>query len=73
MARENVRIREEYGCPPDSLDPLRRFTGRALRQLEKLLVRGKCDLFPASWTLRKHLKASTSFASNLDFDRLKGP
>lgn len=74
MARENVRIREEYGCPPDSFDPARRVLGRALRQLEKLLVRGKCDLFPASWTLRKHMQAATSFNSNLDFDRLeKGP
>lgn len=74
MARENERIRTEYGCPSDSLDRVRQFIGRSLRQLEKLLVRGRCDLHPASWTLRKYMHQTNRFDSNIDLERLeKGP
>jgi hypothetical protein len=72
MARENIRIREEYGCAPGGLDRVRKIVWRAFRQVQKLLVRGKCDLFPATWTLRREMKPATSFSSNIDFDRLEG-
>jgi glycosyltransferase involved in cell wall biosynthesis len=70
MARENGIIRAEYGCPDDGWDGLRRFYGRAKRQIQKLALRGKCDLFPASWTLKRHMKEATNFKSNIDFDKL---
>lgn len=70
MARENILIRAENGCPNDGWDPLRRFYGRAKRQLQKLAIRGKVDVFPASWTLKRHMKEATNFKSNFNVDEM---
>lgn len=68
MARENKIIRAEYGCPDDEWDRFRRIYGRIKRQFQKLAIRGKFDLFPASWTLKKHMKERTNFKSHIQLD-----
>ena len=45
---------------------------RAKRQAQKLIYRGKIDLRSGSSILKKHMKASTSFTSNISMERLEG-
>ena len=47
-----------------------RVYARLKRQLEKLLIRGKCDLIPGGLLLKKHLREKTSFSSNIGVDKL---
>jgi hypothetical protein len=70
MARESEQIRKEYGVPGGILGRLLGIYARAKRQVEKLLVRGTCDLIPGRWHLRKHLRAKTQFSSNIGVDKL---
>jgi hypothetical protein len=43
---------------------------RFKRQLEKLFILGKCDLIPGGRHLKRHLRAQTSFSSNIGVDKL---
>jgi len=70
MARESELIRKEYGLPGGLLGKVLREYARLKRQAEKLLIRGKCDLIPGDFLLRKHLRAKTSFSSNVGVDKL---
>jgi hypothetical protein len=38
---------------------------RARRQFQKIRYRGKMDVMPGTWYLRKHMKDKTSFTSNI--------
>ena len=70
MARESAALRKEHGCPMGLLGKVFRFVYRLKRQGQKLLYRGKCDLMPGTWYLRRHMKAKTNFSSNIGLDRL---
>jgi len=70
MAKESAAIRKEYGVPGGSLGSLLGTYARLKRQLEKLLIRGKCDLLPGNLLLKKHLREKTSFSSNIGVDKL---
>jgi glycosyltransferase involved in cell wall biosynthesis len=70
MAREGAIIRRAHGVPDGARGKLLRVRYRLKRQAQKLRYRGKCDLIPGSWILRKHMKASTSFTSNIPMERL---
>jgi glycosyltransferase involved in cell wall biosynthesis len=70
MGRESVAIRKEYGVPGGRLAPFLLHYARIKRQLEKLLLRGKCDLIPGNLLLKKHLRARTNFSSNIGVDKL---
>jgi len=70
MAQETARIRREYGVPGGWVGRLLNHYARAKRQVEKLLLLGKCDLVPGRWLLRKHMREQTEFSSNLDLDKL---
>jgi glycosyltransferase involved in cell wall biosynthesis len=70
MARESAVIRKEYGVPGGSLGELLRQYARFKRQIEKLLIRGRCDLIPGGLLLKKHLREKTSFSSNIGVDKL---
>ena len=63
--REGNIIRREHGVPEGPRGTLLRATYRIKRQLQKLRYRGKCDLVPGTWILRKHMKAKTNFTSNI--------
>ena len=70
MARESELIRKEYGLPGGFLGRVLGVYARLKRQVEKLLIRGKCDLIPGGWLLKKHLRDKTSFSSNIGVDKL---
>jgi glycosyltransferase involved in cell wall biosynthesis len=70
MAVESARIRQEYGVPGGAVGKCLMAYARIKRQAEKLLFRGKCDLVPGNWRLKKHLREKTKFASNIGVDKL---
>lgn len=70
MQRESVQIRREYGMPLGWVGYLLGKYARIKRQVEKILVLGKCDLIPGSWHLKKHLRPKTDFSSNIGLDKL---
>lgn len=67
--REAAMVRREHGVPEGIRGKALRAAYRAKRQLQKLRYRGKCDLVPGTWILRKHMKAKTSFTSNIPQER----
>jgi len=70
--REVDRICEEHGAGSGALGQAQRAVYRAKRQLQKLVYRGKVDLRPGHWVLKKHIKGSTSFTSNIPQERFSG-
>ncbi len=70
MAKENAILRKEHGCPGGLAGKALRAVYRVKRQAQKLIYRGQCDLIPGTWHLRKHMKAKTSFTSNIGLDEL---
>jgi len=70
MARESAAIRKEYGVPGGLVGGALIIYARFKRQIEKLLIRGKCDLIPGNLHLKKHLREKTSFSSNIGVDKL---
>jgi glycosyltransferase involved in cell wall biosynthesis len=70
MAKESARIRQEYGVPGGRLGKLLQVYARIKRQIEKLLIRGKCDIIPGNLLLRRHLRKKTTFSSNIGVDKL---
>ena len=70
MARESAILRREHGCPDGFAGKAFRIAYRLKRQFQKLLYRGKCDLVPGTWHLRRHMKARTNFSSNIGLDQL---
>ena len=71
MAREAARIREEYGVPGGWVGTLLGHYARGKRQVEKLVLLGKCDLVPGRWRLRRHMQSQTKFSSNIGLDKLE--
>lgn len=67
--REAQIIRREHGVPQGARGKMLRVAYRIKRQLQKLRYRGKCDLIPGNWILRKHMKTKTSFTSNIPQER----
>lgn len=67
--REAAIVRREHGAQEGWRGQVLRALYRAKRQLQKLRYRGKCDLVPGTWHLRKHLKGKTSFTSNIAQER----
>lgn len=77
VARNNARewrlIREEYGARFDLPGRCVSFYYRAKRQWQKLLHRGKIDLVPGTWKLRKIMVEQTNFKSNIDMTKWNSP
>lgn len=71
--REWNRIRAEHGVPLDWRDKVLRPLYRGKRQWQKLLYRGRIDLIPGSWILRRIMKPKTSFTSNIDMSKWNQP
>jgi len=70
-AREAGVIRREYGNPGGLLGRILQVCYKAKRQFQKLRYRGRCDLVPGTWHLRKHRQARTQFSSNVGLDNLE--
>jgi Glycosyltransferases, probably involved in cell wall biogenesis len=70
MAKESAVIRKEYGVPGGRVGKALGTYARLKRQVEKLLIRGKCDFVPGNALLKKHLRQKTSFSSNIGVDKL---
>jgi len=67
MARESLLIRQEYGIRGGLIGKLLGYYARIKRQVEKLVILGKCDLIPGTWHLKRHMRAKTEFTSNTQF------
>jgi len=65
MARELLAIRREHGFPAGWRGQAVAAFARVKRQWQKLCYRGKFDLIPGRWILRKHMKERTSFSSRI--------
>ncbi|PWU17910.1 MAG: glycosyl transferase [Verrucomicrobia bacterium] len=70
MARETDRIRAEYGVPTGWVGKALGNYARIKRQIEKLVLLGKCDLLPGRLLLRRHMREQTEFSSNIGVDKL---
>ncbi len=70
MGQETTRIRREYGVPVGWVGWVLRLYARVKRQAEKLVLRGKCDVVPGRWLLRRHMQEQTHFSSNIELDKL---
>jgi glycosyltransferase involved in cell wall biosynthesis len=67
--REATIIRREHGVPDGFRGKVLRAAYRLKRQWQKLRYRGRCDLVPGTWHLRKHMQQKTSFTSNIPQER----
>lgn len=70
MAKEWLAINKEHGFPGGLLGQLLRILYRGKRQLQKLCYRGKCDLVPGHWILRKHMREKADFTSNIGVGKI---
>lgn len=70
MAKETACIRREYGVPGGWIGGVLGYYARLKRQVEKLVLLGKCDLIPGRWLLRRHMREKTQFSSNIQLDKL---
>lgn len=70
--RETAAIAREYGKPDGWLGRVYWAAFRLKRQWQKLIYRGRIDLIPGYWMLRKHMKQQTSFTSNIDMSKFEG-
>src|SRR5438132_8103409 len=70
MRREYRAIRKEHGFPDGTVGKLLGLFARIKRQSQKLFYRGKLDLVPGKWFLRKHMRDKTVFSSNVGIDKL---
>jgi len=70
MMEETAKIRREYGHCGGRRGEWLRIIFKAKRQLQKLILRGKCDLIPGTWRLKSHLRERTEFSSNAGLDKL---
>jgi hypothetical protein len=71
MRQESARIRAEYGVSGGWLGRMLFHYGRIKRQLQKLILLGKCDLTPGRRHLDQHMRAKTEFSSNIGLDKLE--
>jgi glycosyltransferase involved in cell wall biosynthesis len=69
-AREYLAIREEHGAPGGFAGRWLSFFARVKRQYQKLRHRGKLDVIPGKWFLKKHFRDKTEFSSNIGVDKL---
>jgi glycosyltransferase involved in cell wall biosynthesis len=70
MQQEYLAIRKEHGFPGGVAGKFLELFARIKRQFQKLLYRGKLDLIPGKWFLKKHMREKTTFSSNIGLDKL---
>ena len=70
MKREMATICEAHGVPGGIRGRALRAIYRMKRQCQKLAQRGRCDLIPGAWILKRHMREATSFTSNIPMEKL---
>jgi glycosyltransferase involved in cell wall biosynthesis len=70
MQKESLQIRGEHGVPAGVWGRAFSYCFRGKRQFQKLFYRGKCDLIPGRWLLRRHMHERARFSSNSGVDKL---
>jgi glycosyltransferase involved in cell wall biosynthesis len=70
MKKEVSAICREYGTPGGVRGWMLQRYARFKRQVQKLVLLGKCDLVPGRWYLRRHMRKRTQFSSNIGLDKL---
>lgn len=70
MQKESLQIRKEHGFPGGAWGRVLANCYRAKRQWQKLYHRGKCNIIPGRWLLRKHMHERARFSSNSGVDNL---
>jgi glycosyltransferase involved in cell wall biosynthesis len=70
MKKEGTKIRRDHGVPGGIPGKIMYHLMRIKRQIQKLIYRGKCDLIPGAFILRKHMRPRTSFKSNIPIEKL---
>jgi glycosyltransferase involved in cell wall biosynthesis len=70
MKKEGTKIRRDHGVPSGITGKIMNNLMRLKRQVQKLIYRGKCDLIPGTFILRKHMRPRTSFKSNIPIEKL---
>lgn len=70
MRREMAIICQSHGVPGGIRGTALRAIYRLKRQCQKLAHRGRCDLIPGTWVLKRHMKEATSFTSNIPMEKL---
>lgn len=71
MAKESAIVRREYGNSGGWRGKFLEICFKAKRQLQKLMLRGTCDLIPGTWRLKSHMQEKTKFSSNAGLDKLQ--
>ena len=69
-AREYLTIRREHGFPTGAAGRALELFAKLKRQFQKLIYRGKMDLVPGGWFLKKHMREKGTFSSNVGVDKL---
>jgi glycosyltransferase involved in cell wall biosynthesis len=69
-AREYLTIRREHGFPIGAAGRALELFAKLKRQFQKLIYRGKMDLVPGGWFLKKHMREKGTFSSNVGVDKL---
>lgn len=70
MARESATLMREHGKLPGLAGAAQAAFFKAKRQAQKLILRGKIDLIPGSFKLRKFMREKCEFSSNIGLDKL---
>jgi glycosyltransferase involved in cell wall biosynthesis len=70
MARESAALMREHGKLPGLAGVAQAACFKAKRQAQKLILRGKIDLIPGNFKLRKFMREKCEFSSNIGLDKL---
>ena len=70
MSRESATLMREHGKLPGLVGVAQAVCYNVKRQVQKLIMRGKLDLIPGNFKLRKFMREKCDFSSNIGLDKL---
>ena len=70
MSRESATLMREHGKLPGLVGVAQAVCYKVKRQVQKLIMRGKLDLIPGNFKLRKFMREKCDFSSNIGLDKL---
>jgi glycosyltransferase involved in cell wall biosynthesis len=70
MTRESTMLMREHGKLPGLAGALQAGAHKCKRQAQKLIFRGKIDVVPGNFRLRKFMREKCDFSSNIGLDKL---
>ena len=69
MSRESATLMREHGKLPGLVGVAQAVCYKVKRQVQKLIMRGKLDLIPGNFKLRKFMREKCDFSSNIGLDK----